>query len=126
MVFLRIYFAHRNDILRIKFLHFVLNKSLSCTKLFLIELFFFECVLGLFELVFELSIFLFFIDLFQILVTQCFFKSFHSLFAVVKLSLGFFDLVLGGLNLVQMPLDDLVPVIIDYLRLVQAAKLTRV
>jgi len=90
----------------------VIDQSFASLELLVSELFYLKSVLCFFELVFHLPIFLLFVDLIEVFMIELLFKPVYVIFARLELELGLSDLVFRALNLVQMPLDNLSPVVI--------------
>ena len=62
---------------------------------------------------FKLAILFLLVYLVKVFVVQLLFKPVNAQFALVELSLSLVNIVFRALDLVEMPLDDLDPVVVD-------------
>jgi hypothetical protein len=109
-----VYLPFGHCILLVKLFHLVINQSFTSLELLVSEPGCLESVLCLLKLVFHLPIFLFFVDFVVVFEIELLFKPVYGLLTRLELLLGLLDLVFSTLNLVQVPLDDLSPVVIHF------------
>ena len=75
-----------------------------------------KSVLSFLQPDFLLPILLLAVDLFEVQTAKALFKAFYVGLDLFQQALSLFDLFFGFLNLLEMPLDDLQPIIVYFRR----------